>query len=57
MSKANVPENPITKVYDKGFNDDMMNTMKYTHLIDFREDDFHSATTKTVEEAAKLVEA
>ena len=35
----------------------IMSTMIYTHLIDFREDDFHSATAKTVEEAAKLVEA
>jgi integrase len=35
----------------------IMSTMIYTHLIDFREDDFHSATAKTIEEAAKLVEA
>jgi len=35
----------------------IMSTMIYTHLIDFREDSFHSATAKTVEEAAKLVEA
>jgi integrase len=35
----------------------IMSTMIYTHLINFREDDFHSATAKTVEEAAKLVEA
>ena len=35
----------------------ILSTMIYTHLIDFREDDFHSATAKTVKEAAKLVEA
>ena len=34
-----------------------MSTMIYTHLIDFREDNFHSATAKTIEEAAKLIEA
>ncbi len=34
-----------------------MSTMMYTHLVFFREDDFHSATAETVEEATKLVEA
>ena len=35
----------------------ILSTMIYTHFIDFREDNFHSATAKTVEEASKLVEA
>jgi len=34
----------------------ILSTMIYINLIDFREDSFHTATAKTVEEAAKLVE-
>jgi hypothetical protein len=34
-----------------------MSTTIYTYLFNFRDDDFHSATAKTIEEAAKLVEA
>lgn len=32
-------------------------TLIYTQLVDFREDEFHCRTAKTVEEASKLVEA
>ena len=35
----------------------ILSTMIYTHIIDFREDNYHSATAKKVEEASKLVEA
>ena len=33
------------------------NTLIYTHLIDFQEDEYHVRTAKTIEEACKLVEA
>ena len=33
------------------------NTLIYTHLIDFQEDEYHVRTAKTVEEACKLVES
>jgi len=33
------------------------NTLVYTQLVNFENDDYHSATAKTVEEASKLVEA
>jgi len=33
------------------------NTLVYTQLVDFENDDYHSATASTVQEAAKLVEA
>jgi hypothetical protein len=29
----------------------------YTQLVDFENDDYHSATANTVQEASKLVEA
>jgi hypothetical protein len=35
----------------------IQNTLLYTQLITFKNDDFHSATAKTVEDAQKLVEA
>lgn len=34
-----------------------MSKMTHTRLIDFRKDDFHSATAKTIEEAVKMIEA
>ena len=33
------------------------NTLVYTQLVDFENDDYHSATANTVQEASKLVEA
>jgi len=33
------------------------NTLIYTHLIDFQEDEYHVRTAKTIEEACNLVEA
>jgi len=33
------------------------NTLIYTQLVNFENDDYHSATAKTIEEASKLVEA
>ncbi len=33
------------------------NTLVYTHLVDFENDDYHSATANTVQEASKLIEA
>ncbi len=33
------------------------NTLIYTHLINFEEDEFHARTAKTIEEACKLVES
>jgi hypothetical protein len=33
------------------------NTLVYTHLISFENDDYHSATAQTIGEATKLVEA
>jgi hypothetical protein len=35
----------------------IQNTLLYTQLITFKNDDFHSATAKTAEDAQKLVEA
>jgi integrase len=35
----------------------IQNTLLYTQLISFENDDFHSATAKTVQDAQKLVEA
>jgi hypothetical protein len=35
----------------------IQNTLLYTQLISFENDDFHSATAKTVQEIQKLVEA
>ena len=35
----------------------IQNTLLYTQLITFKNDDFQSATAKTVEDAQKLVEA
>jgi integrase len=35
----------------------IQNTLLYTQLITFKNDEFHSATAKTVEDAQKLVEA
>ena len=35
----------------------IQNTLLYTQLVNFENDEFHSATAKTVEEAQKLVEA
>jgi integrase len=35
---------------------DLRTTLRYTQLIDFGTEEFHSATAKTVEEAAKLIE-
>ena len=34
----------------------IQNTLIYTHLIDFQEDEFHVRTAKTIEEACKLIE-
>jgi hypothetical protein len=33
------------------------NTEVYTHLVDFQNDEYHSATAKTIEEAKRLIEA
>jgi ribosome-binding ATPase YchF (GTP1/OBG family) len=33
------------------------NTLIYTQLVDFQNDDYHSATAQTMKEATKLVEA
>lgn len=33
------------------------NTEVYTHLVDFQNEEYHSATAKTVEEAKKLIES
>jgi integrase len=35
----------------------IQNTLIYTHLINFQEDEYHVRTAKTIEEACKLVEA
>jgi hypothetical protein len=35
----------------------IQNTLLYTQLITFKNDEFHSATAKNVEDAQKLVEA
>ena len=35
----------------------IQNTLLYTQLVNFENDDYHSATAKTVEEGQKLVEA
>ena len=35
----------------------IQNTLLYTQLISFQNDEFHSATAKTVQDAQKLVEA
>jgi len=32
------------------------NTLVYTQLVNFENDDYHSATAKTIEEAQKLIE-
>jgi len=33
------------------------NTLKYTQLVNFKDDEYHFATAKTIEEAGKLIEA
>jgi hypothetical protein len=35
----------------------IQNPLRYTQLISFENDEFHSATAKTVQDAQKLVEA
>jgi hypothetical protein len=35
----------------------IQNTLLYTQLVNFKSDEFHSTTAKTVQEAQKLVEA
>jgi len=35
----------------------IQNTLLYTQLISFENDDYHSATANTVQDAQKLVEA
>jgi integrase len=35
----------------------IQNTLRYTHVINFKDDEYHSATAKTVEEACKLIES
>jgi integrase len=35
---------------------DLRTTLRYTQLIDFGTEEYHSATAKTVDEAAKLIE-
>ncbi len=35
----------------------ILSTTIYTHLVDFREEEYHSASAKNIEEAAKLVKA
>jgi hypothetical protein len=35
----------------------IQNTLLYTQLISFENEDYHSATAKTVQEAQKLIEA
>lgn len=35
----------------------IQNTLLYTQLISFENDEYHSATAKTVEDAQKLIEA
>ena len=35
----------------------IQNTLLYTQLINFKNDEFHSATAQTVEDAQKLVKA
>lgn len=34
----------------------MENTEIYTHLIDFENDEYHSATAQTIDEAKNLIE-
>lgn len=36
---------------------DIKHTLVYTHLINFENHNYHSATAKTIEEAKKLVES
>jgi predicted RNase H-like HicB family nuclease len=33
------------------------NTERYTHLVDFQNEEYNSATAKTVEEARQLIES
>jgi len=35
----------------------IQNTLRYTHVVNFRDDEYHSATARTIEEACKLVES
>jgi len=35
----------------------IQNTLRYTHLVDFKDDEFNSASAKTVEEIRKLVDS
>jgi integrase len=35
----------------------IQNTLRYTHVVNFKDDEYHSATAKTVEEACKLIES
>lgn len=35
----------------------IQSTLRYTHYANFENDDYHVATTKTVEEAKKLIES
>jgi len=35
----------------------IQNTLRYTHIVNFKDDEYHSATAKTVEEACKLIES
>jgi len=35
----------------------IQNTLRYTHVVNFKDEEYHSATAKTVEEACKLIEA
>jgi integrase len=35
----------------------IQNIIRYTHLIHFEDDEYHSATAKTIEEATKLIES
>jgi len=47
----------ILLVKDRLGHRNINNTLVYTHLVNFSEnEEFYSATAKTVEEAAKLVE-
>jgi len=34
----------------------IQNTLRYTHIVDFREDEYYSATARTIEEAKPLIE-
>jgi integrase len=35
----------------------IQNTLKYTHVVNFKDDEYHSATARTLDEACKLIEA